>query len=289
MNRMVLLCLLVVNLFSYDLKKADFATFCNYVSYHTNKNIVISQEVPTNFSVFMPMDNMTSKEMLDSFFIILKSQNLNYKIIDNTILVYKKLPKKEISPKLEDFVIRFDYIPKKIIASYLTNFYPNYKFQIFQNRFIITCTKKDYQKILYSISKIQSSYKKANINFLITVIDNKKAKELDNSLTIKSPFHHSSLFDLVTDTASVSSSITNKFTSFIKFLNSKNVAQTISKPTISLIDSSDYTLESVHSIPYVTKTVSVDKDGNPVTQSDLQYKDIGLKIYISFFIRRLNF
>jgi len=160
------------------------------------------------------------------------------------------------------------------------NFYPNYKFQIFQNRFIITCTKEDYQKILYSISKIQSSYKKANINFLITVINNKKAKELDNSLTIKSPFHNSALFDLVTDTASVSSSITNKFTSFIKFLNSKNVAQTISKPTIFLIDSSDYTLESVHSIPYVTKTVSVDKDGNPVTQSDLQYKDVGLKIYI---------
>jgi len=286
MKKIIIVLFLLINSFSYDLKKVDFATFCNYVSYHINKNIVVSEEVPTNFSVFMPVDNMTSGEMLQAFYAILESKGLNYKIIKNTILIYKK--KKE-SPQLNTYIIRFNYIPKKVIKTYLKTFYPNYKFQIFQNRFIITCTQKDYFNILLAVSKFQNTYKKANVNFLITVIDNKKAKELGTDINIKSPLRKSVFFDLVTDTAVVSSSVTQDFTTFIKFLNSKGVAETISKPTILLIDSSDYTLESVHSVPYITKSVTVDKDGNPVTQSDLQYKDIGLKIYIkNVFITKEN-
>jgi len=282
MRKAVFFLLILINslLFSYDLKQADFATFCNYVSYTVNKNIVISEDVPTNFSVFMPTDNMTKNDILTAFFTILKSKGLDYKIINNsTILIYKKVTKK-INSKLENFVIRFNYIPKKILNDYLKNFYSKYKYQIFQNRLLITCTAVDYYKIKTAISHLQNSYKKANINFLITVINNKKAKEIGTNLNIKSPFHSSVLFDLITDTAVVSSSITDDFSTFIKFLNSKGAAETISKPTILLIDSSNYTLESVHSIPFVTKTVSTDRDGNPVTQTDLKYKDIGLKIYI---------
>ncbi|ACM92901.1 hypothetical protein NAMH_1181 [Nautilia profundicola AmH] len=282
MKKIIFYLLVLANslVFAYDLKQADFATFCNYVSYHVNKNIVISEEVPTNFSVFMPTDNMTQNDILTAFFTILKSKKLDYKIINNsTILIYKKIQKKE-KPKLENFVIRFNYVPKKVLKDYLKNFYSNYKYQIFQNRLLITCTPVDYFKIKTAISHLQNSYKKANINFLITVINNKKAKEIGTDLNIKSPFHSSALFDLVTDTAVVSSSITNNFSAFIKFLNSKGAAETISKPTILLIDSSNYTLESVHSIPYVTKSVTTDKDGNPVTQTDLKYKDVGLKIYI---------
>ncbi len=281
MKKIVFFLLILVNsVFAYDLKQADFATFCNYVSYNVNKNIVISEDVPTNFSVFMPTDNMTNKALLSAFFTILKSKNLDYKIIDNsTFLIYKKHVKKE-NPKLENFVIRFNFVPKKVLSDYLKNFYSNYKYQIFQNRLLITCPAVDYYKIKTAISHLQNSYKKANINFLITVINNKKAKEIGTNLNIKSPFHSSFLFDLVTDTATVSSSVTNNFSTFIRFLNSKGAAETISKPTILLIDSSNYTLESVHSIPFVTKSVTTDKDGNPVTQTDLKYKDIGLKIYI---------
>jgi general secretion pathway protein D len=279
-KKIIFYLLIISKLFTYDLKQADFPTFCNYVSYHIGYNIVISEEVPTNFSVFMPTDNMTIDEMKKSFFTILKSKGLNFKIINKTILIYKKINKPPILPKLQNFVIRFNYVPKSVLKNYLINFYPKYKFQIFQNRLLITCTSVDYYKIRTAISNLQSSYKKANINFLITVINNKKAKEIGTDLNFKSPFYSSTLFDLVTDTAVVSSSITNDFSAFIKFLNSKGAAETISKPTILLIDSSNYTLESVHSIPYVTKTVTTDKDGNPVTQSDLKYKDVGLKIYI---------
>ncbi|WP_456479651.1 type II secretion system protein GspD [Nautilia sp.] len=282
MKKIIFFLLILINslLFAYDLKQADFATFCNYVSYHTNYNIVVSEEVPTNFSVFMPRDDMKKNDILTSFFTILQSKKLNYKIINNsTILIYKKLPLKH-SLKLENFVIRFNYVPKKVLSDYLKNFYPSYKFQIFQNRLLITCTPVDYYKIRTAVNMFQSSYKKAKINFLITVINNKKAKEIGSELNVKSPFHSSLLFDFVTDTASVSSSAVFDFSSFIKFLNSKGAAETISKPTILLIDSNNYTLESVHSIPYITKSVTTDKDGNPVTQTDLKYKDIGLKIYI---------
>ena len=93
MKKIIFYLLIISKLFTYDLKQADFATFCNYVSYHIGYNIVISEEVPTNFSVFMPTDNMTTDEMKNTFFTILKSKGLNFKIINKTILIYKKINK----------------------------------------------------------------------------------------------------------------------------------------------------------------------------------------------------
>ena len=276
----LIIIFLVVNLFSYDLKKANFVTFCNYVSYTINKNIIISQGVPTSFSVFMPTDNMSPSVLQKNFFIILKSKGLHYKITSNTILVYKNdvnLSK----PPIFSSVIRFTFVPKVVISKYLKLYYPGVKFVIFQNRLIVTSTKENIKKIKYLIKNLMSSYLQAKINFLITVLDNKKAKEVGSSLSIKNPFKHL-LFSIVSDSVSVSNTLPSGgyFSSFLTFLNSKGISQTISKPTLNLIDGSNYTLESVHNIPYVEKTISVDKDGNPITQTQIKYKDIGLKIYI---------
>ncbi|EDM22857.1 hypothetical protein CMTB2_04102 [Caminibacter mediatlanticus TB-2] len=49
----IALCLFLINLYSFDLKKSDFATFCNFISYSLNKNIVIAKDVDTKFSVFI--------------------------------------------------------------------------------------------------------------------------------------------------------------------------------------------------------------------------------------------
>ena len=276
MKKLIILLLIVLYSNAYDLKKVDFETFTQYVSYHIGKNIVISEEVPTNFSVFMPDDNMTKSVMQRVYFSILRSKNLSYRIAKDTILVYKKPP-----VKLPTYVITFNFIPKDIIIKYLQTNYPNVKFSIFQNKLLLTCSYSDYQDINLTLRRIENSYKQAHVNFLITVINNKKAKELGSKIDSLLPFKDSHiLLKLVTDTATVATSNVFNFSSFITFLNSKGIAQTISKPTINLIDSKDYTLESVHNIPYVEKTVTVDKDGNPVTQTDIKYKDIGLKIYI---------
>jgi len=276
MKKLIILFLLVLYSKAYDLKKVDFATFTQYVSYHISKNIVISEEVPTNFSVFMPSDNLSKKEMQRIYISILKSKGLNYKITKDTILVYKKS-----SIKLPTYVITFNFIPKDIISKYLQANYPNVKFSIFQNKLLLTCNYSDYQDIKLTLGRTENSYKQAQVNFLITVIDNKKAKKLSSKInSFLSVKDSHILLKLVTDTAVVATSNVFNFSSFITFLNSKGIAQTISKPTINLIDSKDYTLESVHNVPYIEKKVTFDRDGNPVTQTDIKYKDIGLKIYI---------
>jgi len=279
--RVILLILfLVINLFSYDLKNTDFATFCNYVSYTIGKNIIISQDVSTHFSVFMPLDRMTPLDLEKNFFIILKSKGLNYRISKNTILIYKK-DVNLTHPVLYTKVIRFTFVPKKVIKNYLKSNYPKLNFIIFNNRLVLTSTLKVYKKIRYLVSVLMSSYLQAKVNFFISVIDNKKAKQIGSQLSLKNPFRRL-LFNIVSNSVSVSSSLPSnaQFFSFLQFLTSKGVSQTVSKPTINLVDGSDYTLESVHNIPYVQKTVTVNKDGNPVTQSQIKYKDVGLKIYI---------
>ena len=280
MKRIILILFLIINLFAYDLKKADFATFCNYVSYTIGKNIIISQNVPTHFSVFMPFDNMTPLDLEKNFFIILKSKGLDYRVTKNTILIFKN-NSNYVKPSFFTKVIRFTFIPKKVLINYLKSYYPHLKFIIFNNRLVLTSTLKNIKRIQFLVSSLMSSYLQAKINFLIIVIDNKKAKQIGSSLSVKNPFKHL-LFSIVSNSVSVTNSLPSgiEFSSFLQFLNSKNISQTVSKPTINLIDGSNYTLESVHNIPYVQKTVSVDKDGNPVTQTEIKYKDVGLKIYI---------
>ncbi|WP_457560552.1 type II secretion system protein GspD [Caminibacter sp.] len=276
MRKLIILIIFILYSNAYDLKKVDFATFCQYVSYHIDKNIVLSEEVPTNFSVFMPDDNMTKKEMQRVFFSVLRSKHLNYKITRNTILVYKKTP-----IPLPTHVLTFEFTPKSVITSFLKSNYPNVRFYIFQNKLLLTCSYSDFNSIKLLIHQLESSYRQAQVSFLISVIDNKKAKELSNKLNLSLPFANAHyLLNIVTDTATVTTSNVLNFSTFINFLNSKGVAQTISKPSIRLIDSKNYTLESVHNIPYVEKTVTVDKDGNPITQTSIKYKDVGLKIYI---------
>jgi len=271
----IILAFLISSLFSFDVKQVDFATYCYYMSFMIDKNIILADDVPSSISVYMPKDEMSKKEAFKSLLTIINSKKLHYKIVDNTMIIYKS---SEYQPVLKQFVIKFNYIKKEVLTNYLKSFFPNVKYQIFQNRLIIFSTFKQYKSIKKAIDSLQSSFKKAPVNFIISVINNKKAKEYGVNLNIKSPFKN--LIELVTDTTVVNSTFSDDFSSFIKFLNSKGLSETLSKPTITLIDSSDYTLESVHSIPYITKSVTINKDGLPVTQTDLKYKDIGLKIYI---------
>jgi len=278
MKRILLIVLvLLTNLFSFDLKKVDFATFLNYVSYALGKNIVVADNVPKNFSVFMPDNNMTKKEIKKSLIYVLRANHLKLRSFGNTYYIY--LPD---APIQADYLIRFNFIPKKVIVNYIQKFYPNLKFQVFQNRLFLHTDFNTYTYIKNFIKSLQSTYLQAKVNFLVLVINNKKAKQLGADLSLKNPFGRKVLFDLITSTVNITTDLPSgvDFHSFISFLNSKNIAQTISKPTINLIDSFDYTLESVHNVPYVTKTVSVDKNGNPITQTDLKYKDVGLKVYI---------
>ena len=278
MRLIILILFLIINLFAYDLKKVDFATFCNYVSYTLNKNIIISQGVNTSFSVFMPYDKMSPSVLLKNFFLILKSKNLSYRLSGNTILVFKTF---KIKPNLYTFLIPFVFVPKSVVSKSIKTFFPNLKFVIFNNRLIIFTTPHKYYIIKKYLNSLMSSYLEAKVNFLIVVIDNKRASQLTSDLSLKNPFRHL-LLSLVSSSVSVLSSLPNpyQFTLLLKILNSKNLAQTISKPSLDLIEGSNYTLESVHNIPYVKKIVTVNQNGNPITQSQVDYKNIGLKIYI---------
>ncbi|EDM22856.1 type II secretion system protein GspD [Caminibacter mediatlanticus] len=217
---------------------------------------------------------MSKEDLRKSFIYVLRSQGLKFKSYGNTWFIYK--PKELLS----NFLIKFNYIPKNVISNYLKKNYPNVKFQIFQNRLLLNTTYSNYFFIKNFINNLDSSYKLANINFLITAVNNNKARKLGVKLDFNNPFKNI-LLNIVTDTATISTLPSGvNFQSFINFLNSKNIAQTIDKPTLRLIDSHNYVLESVHSIPFTETSVTIDKNGNPVTKTDLKYKDIGLKIYI---------
>jgi general secretion pathway protein D len=279
MKKLILLILLFVFSFGFDIKKVDLHTFCSYISYFVNKNIIISDDVPLSISVFMPNDNLNKESAIKVLHEVVVSHNLHYSLIDsNTLLIYKK----NYIPIKRNYFIKFDFIPPNKLSNILKSNFPQLIFSIFQNRVVFRTDYETYNNVKFFIKKLESSYQKANVKFYISVINNKKLKEKSFNFNIKNPFEKKILLNLVTNNLSVTTSLPSgvNFSSFINFLNQKNVAETISRPTLTLIDSSDYTLESVHNVPFITKTVTVDNDGNPVTTTDIKYKDIGLKIYI---------
>lgn len=270
----IILFLVISNVFAFDLKKTDFETFTNYVSYSINKNIIISDSVDTKFSIFMPSDSMSKKEILNYYLRILNLKNLSYKITRDTILVYK--PK---DPTLKTYVIKYNYIPKEKLSSFLKSLYPDLKFFIFQDRVVFSSTYANYLNIKQVLYSLQRSYLTSVVNFNIVVINNKKLKKVGTELNL--PFQSKNLLlSLSSSTFNIVPTYPGDLGIVLNLLYQKGVSESISKPSLKLIDGNNYTLESVNKIPYITKTIKYSRDGTPYTETDLKYKDVGLRIYI---------
>ena len=176
MKMLLLVLFLFLNLYSNDFSNITLSKFIRIVANSTNRNFVISDTVKKDFQIYLPKFNLTDKKKTFNILKnILKVNNLDYKIVNNVVLIFKPLPKqikKKKKPILSTYIFKFNYLVPSDIKSFFISLYPNLKFTILQNRIIFYTTSKISKLIISQLKMLDNSYLQAKVNVTIIATNN---------------------------------------------------------------------------------------------------------------------
>lgn len=276
---------LTVCLHAKNYKNITLSDFVQVLSQTTNKNIVMSDSIKKDFHIYLPSYDFKNKklsvELLNN---ILEINNLTSKTINDVILIYKPIPEPPIKEELPEppeeslHVIKYKYLNKDDIKTYLASLYPGMKNTILKNRLLIYTDQDKFNEINKQIKSLDGSFLQRNLQ--LTIISTLNRDEKDIGIDFKAlQYDASSYIELLTSKASFSTSLTNttQFFAFINLMKDKGYTKLLDNPNITLSDKKDAVVESTQNIPYLTSTTST-QDTQTVKQDSYEYKDVGLKV-----------
>ena len=287
MKLLLLTLLLLVNsLVAKDFQSIKLTEFAKYVSNATDKNIVISDTVSKDFSIFLPdFDFSNPKISIKLLNEILEVNQLSSRSFDNIILIYKYIPiveKNEIEkPILNPYVIKYKFLNVKELQSFLGSLYPDLKFSYLKNRVFFNSTETDYKLISDYITLLDASYLQATLFFNVISTSNELIKNIGTDFDL-SKTETNSYLHIITSSAKFETSLPDptKFFGFINLLSSKGLTNLIQNPSVLVRDGGDAVLESTTQIPFLQATVNTASSLNS-TSNSYQYKDVGLKLNLT--------
>lgn len=288
MKKLLLLLLLLNSLFSKDYQAIKLVEMAQLVSNGTGKNIVISDTVAKDFSVYLPnFDFLNSSISVKLLYEILEVNQLKHKDFDNVILIYKELPKeekpKEEEPKpiLNPYVIKYQYLSVKELQPFLTSLYPDVKFSYLKNRVFFSTIEENYTIIKDYIETLDNSYLQANLYFNVISTTNNLSKDIGTDFKMDI-LESDKYIGLLTSSVKFETTLTDpkRFYSFINLLSSKGYSKLIQNPSATVRDGGDTVLDSITSIPILQSTTTTSST-LASSQSSYKYDDVGLKLSIT--------
>lgn len=291
MKKIALLILVFTSiLFSSEFVDITLKEYVKIVSKQKNISIIIDDNIDSNYSIYLSsaLDEAIYFDILET---ILRKHNMILKFNKNHYYITKKTIKTSIKNKV--FTYKFQYLNDEEIQGLMEIY--NYKFKYVKNlkSVFVDCSFKDFNDLVdvFKEYDLLPNQKKLKITILDTNITKVKEYGFDNKLAIKSDSNDSFFFNLLAFPFTASNILPNtqktSFTSFIKFMNSKNFTKILSSPTISIFDNKKSLFEVVKNIPYETgKTVS--NDDITKTTTSIEYKDVGLKLEVTPIINDTN-
>lgn len=281
----ILLSLLAIFSQAKDYKNITLSDFVQVLSQTTNKNIVMSDSIKKDFHIYLPSYDFQNKKvsvkLLNN---ILEINNLTSRTVGNVILIYKPKPEvieiepEPLPPVESSHVIKYKYLNKEDITTYLSSLYPGVKNTILKNRLLVYTTKDIYEEINKQIKSLDGSFLQRNIQITIISTVNKDSKDI--GIDFKAlHFDASKYIDLITSKVNFSTTLSEptQFFAFINLMKDKGYTQLLDNPNITLSDKKDAVIESTQNIPYLTTTTST-QDTQTVKQDSYEYKDVGLKV-----------
>lgn len=283
---LITLLFLLNSLVAKDFQSIKLTEFAKYVSNATDKNIVISDTVSKDFSIFLPdFDFSNPKISIKLLNEILEVNQLSSRSFDNIILIYKYIPpteKNEIEkPILNPYVIKYKFLNVKELQSFLGSLYPDLKFSYLKNRVFFNSTETDYKLISDYITLLDASYLQATLFFNVISTSNELIKNIGTDFDL-SKTETNSYLHIITSSAKFETSLPDptKFFGFINLLSSKGLTNLIQNPSVLVRDGGDAVLESTTQIPFLQATVNTASSLNS-TSNSYQYKDVGLKLNLT--------
>jgi len=292
MKKIVILILITCNLFAIDYNNISFSNFLKELSHQSKKNIVISGQVDTNFSVFLPdFDHTDSKAIFVLLKNVLHVNDLDYKITGNVILIFKAkplLPVEEIAEEiieeeLQHYVVRYKNILPQNITKALTIF-KGIEVVPFKDRVLIYAKPSQIETIKEIIKAIDLSYEIRSLAVTVLATNNSKVKKLGVDLEYFKNLNllGNTYIKFITSTATLTSSVESpaNFLMFINAMNEKGISNIIYNPVITILDGKDATIESTTKIPTTTGSTKTE-NAQTVTTNTTSYKNVGLRLYIT--------
>ncbi len=282
MKRFLFILLFIANgLYSSEFIDIALKDYIKIVSKQENITIVIDKSIDSNYSIFLS-SKLSSSIYIDVLKTILKNNGLTIKFRKNHYFITKVLDNTAVKSKV--FIYKFNFLNDSDINSLMKIY--SYKFEYVKSlkTVFIDCTLNQYKQLIKAFNKLDvlPQQKKLKITILDTNLSKIKEYGSQNNLKIKS--NDSFFFNLLaypfSATNILTSSDKSSFTSFIKFMNSKEYTNILSSPTISIFDNKKSLFEVVKNIPFETgKTIS--NDDLTKTTTSTQYKDVGLKLVVT--------
>jgi len=287
MKKLLLILLFLNSLFAKDYQAIKLVDLAQLVSNGTGKNIVISDTVQKDFSVYMPnFDWLNSNISLKLLNEILAVNQLKHKDFDNVILIYKELPKEdkpkdEPAPILNPYVIKYQYLTQKELQPFLTSLYPDVKFSYLKNRVFFSTTEDNYELIKGYIETLDNSYLQAKLYFNVIATTNSLSKDIGTDFKMDI-LESDKYISLLTSSVKFETTLTDpkRFYSFINLLSTKGYSRLIQNPSATVRDGGDTVLDSITSIPILQSTTTTSAT-LASSQSSYKYDDVGLKLNIT--------
>ncbi|MDD3324304.1 MAG: hypothetical protein PHN38_04180 [Sulfurospirillaceae bacterium] len=292
MKKIVLLLCLLSSLFSKDFQSIKLVEFAQLVSNATGKNIVISDTVQKDFSIYLPDVNLlNSKVSIKLLFELLDVNQLSHRDFDNIVLIYKELPKPELpkpeepKPILNPYIVKYQFLNIKELQSFLSSMYSDVKFSFLKNRVFFTTTAENYKLINEYIELLDKSYLQANLYFNVISTSNNMSDDIGLDLSYTSEISQNEVgkyLNILTSSVKFESTLSDptRFFTIINLLNKKGHTKFLQNPSVSVRDGGSSVLDSTTSIPVLQATTS-SSSTLATTQNSYKYEDVGLKLNIT--------
>ncbi|MGB7402130.1 MAG: hypothetical protein WA916_06095 [Arcobacter sp.] len=276
--------LLIIVLLSLSINASEFVdiTLKDYVKIIAKQrdiSIIIDNSIDKKFSLFIS-SKVDKKMYFDILETILRNNDLKLQIRKNHFYITSLTNGVNTVHKY-----KFNYINDEDIKELMSLY--TYKSKYIKNlkTLFVESTSKQFKKLESIFKNIDMLPKQLKLKVTILDTNIAKAKEygINNELNIKSNKNESFFFNLLAFPFTVSNTVTStqstNLTSFIKFMNSNNLTEILSSPTITIFDNKTSLFEVVKNIPYKLGETILDNDITKTTSS-YNYKDVGLKIEV---------
>lgn len=283
MKKICLLVLIYINtVLASEFIDIPLKEYIKIVSKQQNISIVIDKNIDSNYSIFLSssLDESVYFDILET---ILRKNNMILKFNKNHYYIAKKTKRTSLKNKV--FSYKFHYLNEEDINGLMSIYNYKYKYIKSLKSIFIDCSVRDYNKLIKVFNEYDliPNQKKLKITILDTNLTKLKEYGFNNTLNIASSENSSLFFNFLAFPFSSTNILPDlkrsNFTTFIKFMNSKNFTKILSSPTITIFDNKKSLFEVVKNIPYKTgETVS--NDTITKTTTSISYKDVGLKLEV---------
>lgn len=283
MRFLLILCLMILPyLQANNDKQISLLDFVELLSVHNNINIFIDENTTKEISFFVPED-VQPKDYFDIFQMSMKKDGFNV-LKKGDIYYLEKIP----ILQTYSYFIDLKYNSFDDVSKYLK--FKNIAFEYISstNRFLISAPNTLITTLAKDIKNIDVPKKQVSLKFSIIEISDNNIQDIGLDLTSSTSSNDvKSVLNAIISPQTTSKLVfqNNHFYSVLKLYNENKKLNVTQNPFILVQDGKEFDFKAVTNIPYKFSETNTQSAIN-TQQTQMQYKDVGLKINGTPFINK---